>query len=160
MHIYRICNSLSLEEYEFESDINAFFYGELNADNLVDKVGDLSLLYGENVDNSEWIEPHLIKEILLSLDKVKDVKDELSQNILDWVKSNEVTYKPELLNGFGYKGYHTHTPEEIREIDIYTADEKARKYLNKNEQYKWLSRLKSEDIERIKSLMKNTSKAR
>lgn len=153
MHIYRICNSLCLEEYEFDNDMNAFFYGELNADNLVDKVGDLSIFYGEHIDNSNWIEPNKIKSVLLYLQKIKDVNNELSQNILGWVKSNDVTYKPELLNGFGYKGYHTHTPEEIREIDIYTADEKARKYLNKNEQYKWLSNQTTEKIEAIKEIM-------
>ena len=156
MHIYRICNSLTLQEYEFNKELNAFFYGELNAANLVDKVGDLSLLYAECVNDSDWIEPHLIKKILLSLDKVKDVNEELSQNILDWVKSNEVTYKPQLLNGFGYIGYHTHTVEEIREIDIYTADEKARNYLSKNLKYKWLNRLNKEDIESIKNIMENT----
>lgn len=52
MHVYRLYNSLTLEKYQYDEDLNALFYDGFNVDYIVDQIGDLSLLYAGNIDDS------------------------------------------------------------------------------------------------------------
>ena len=65
MHVYRLYNTLTLEKYQYDEDLNALFYDGFNADYIVNQIGDLSLFYAENIDDSEWISHQLIKNILI-----------------------------------------------------------------------------------------------
>ena len=43
--------------------------------------------------------------------------------------------------------------QELREIDLYIDDEKARRYYSGYQNYKWLSTLPLKNIEAIKTMM-------
>lgn len=160
LHAFRIYNPLTLEEYKYDEDMNGLFWGEnkYRAEYVVDQVGELSLFYSENFDDSEWITPNLIAEILIKLDDNYDDVEELRDHVFFCIKYDELIYKPEIFNGMGYKSSVTYagdyiSHQELKEIDIYIADEKARKYYSTNQDYKWLSTLESKDIEIVKNIM-------
>ena len=153
MHVYRLYNSLTLEKYQYDEDLNALFYDGFNADYVVDQIGDLSLFYAEMIDDSDWISPQLIKEILIHFKKNRKIEKKMTDNIFESIKNDVIVYKPELLNGVGYKCSMIDAGQELREIDLYIADEKARRYYSENQNYKWLSTLPLEEVEMIKIKM-------
>lgn len=153
MHVYRLYNSLTLEKYQYDEDLNALFYDGFNADYVVDQIGDLSLFYAEMIDDSDWISPQLIKEILIHFKKNRIIEKKMTDNIFESIKNDVIVYKPELFNGVGYKCSMIDAGQELREIDLYIADEKARRYYSENQNYKWLSTLPLENIEAIKTMM-------
>lgn len=153
MHVYRLYNSLTLEKYQYDEDLNALFYDGFNADYVVDQIGDLSLFYAEMIDDSDWISPQLIKEILIHFKKNRIIEKKMTDNIFESIKNDVIVYKPELFNGVGYKCSMIDAGQELREIDLYIADEKARRYYSENQNYKWLSTLPLEEVEMIKTKM-------
>lgn len=153
MHVYRLYNSLTLEKYQYDEDLNALFYDGFNADYVVDQIGDLSLFYAEMIDDSDWISPQLIKEILIHFKKNRIIENNLTDDIVESIKNDDIVYKPELFNGLGYKCSMIDAGQELREIDLYIADEKARRYYSENQNYKWLSTLPLEEVEMIKTKM-------
>ncbi|MFL4614213.1 hypothetical protein ACJ5HV_03040 [Staphylococcus aureus] len=153
MHVYRLYNSLTLEKYQYDEDLNALFYDGFNADYVVDQIGDLSLFYAEMIDDSDWISPQLIKEILIHFKKNRIIEKKMTDNIFESIKNDVIVYKPELFNGVGYKCSMIDAGQELREIDLYIADEKARRYYSGYQNYKWLSTLPLENIEAIKTMM-------
>ena len=153
MHVYRLYNSLTLEKYQYDEDLNALFYDGFNADYVVDQIGDLSLFYAEMIDDSDWISPQLIKEILIHFKKNRKIEKKMTDNIFESIKNDVIVYKPELFNGVGYKCSMIDAGQELREIDLYIADEKARRYYSENQNYKWLSTLPLEEVEMIKTKM-------
>lgn len=153
MHVYRLYNSLTLEKYQYDEDLNALFYDGFNADYVVDQIGDLSLFYAEMIDDSDWISPQLIKEILIHFKKNRIIEKKMTDNIFESIKNDVIVYKPELFNGEGYKCSMIDAGQELREIDLYIADEKARRYYSGYQNYKWLSTLPLENIEAIKTMM-------
>ena len=153
MHVYRLYNSLTLEKYQYDEDLNALFYDGFNADYIVDQIGDLSLFYAENIDDSEWISPQLIKNILIHFMEHRAIEQKIADNIFEFIKNDDIACKPELFNGEGYKCSIIGAGQELREIDLYIADEKARRYYSKNQNYKWLNKLALEEIEGIKNKM-------
>lgn len=126
MHVYRLYNSLTLEKYQYDEDLNALFYDGFNADYVVDQIVDLSLFYAEMIDDSDWISPQLIKEILIHFKKNRIIEKKMTDNIFESIKNDVIVYKPELFNGVGYKCSMIDAGQELREIDLYIADEKAR----------------------------------
>lgn len=153
MHVYRLYNSLTLEKYQYDEDLNALFYDGFNADYVVDQIGDLSLFYAEMIDDSDWISPQLIKEILIHFKKNRIIENNVTDDIVESIKNDDIVYKPELFNGLGYKCSMIDAGQELREIDLYIADEKARRYYSGNQNYKWLSTLPLEEVEMIKTKM-------
>ncbi|CAD2078696.1 hypothetical protein [Jeotgalicoccus meleagridis] len=153
MHVYRLYNSLTLEKYQYDEDLNALFYDGFNADYVVDQIGDLSLFYAEMIDDSDWISPQLIKEILIHFKKNRIIENNVTDDIVESIKNDDIVYKPELFNGLGYKCSMIDAGQELREIDLYIADEKARRYYSENQNYKWLSTLPLEEVEMIKTKM-------
>lgn len=153
MHVYRLYNSLTLEKYQYDEDLNALFYDGFNADYVVDQIGDLSLFYAEMIDDSDWISPQLIKEILIHFKKNRIIENNVTDDIVESTKNDDIVYKPELFNGLGYKCSMIDAGQELREIDLYIADEKARRYYSENQNYKWLSTLPLEEVEMIKTKM-------
>lgn len=153
MHVYRLYNSLTLEKYQYDEDLNALFYDGFNADYVVEQIGDLSLFYAEMIDDSDWISPQLIKEILIHFKKNRIIENNLTDDIVESIKNDDIVYKPELFNGLGYKCSMIDAGQELREIDLYIADEKARRYYSENQNYKWLSTLPLEEVEMIKTKM-------
>ena len=153
MHVYRLYNSLTLEKYQYDEDLNALFYDGFNADYIVDQIGDLSLFYAEMIDDSDWISPQLIKEILIHFKKNRIIENNVTDDIVESIKNDDIVYKPELFNGLGYKCSMIDAGQELREIDLYIADEKARRYYSENQNYKWLSTLPLEEVEMIKTKM-------
>ena len=153
MHVYRLYNSLTLEKYQYDEDLNALFYDGFNADYVVDQIGDLSLFYAEMIDDSDWISPQLIKEILIHFKKNRIIEKKMTDNIFESIKNDVIVYKPELFNGVGYKCSMIDAGQELREIDLYIDDEKARRYYSRNQNYKWLSTLPLEEVEMIKTKM-------
>lgn len=153
MHVYRLYNSLTLEKYQYDEDLNALFYDGFNADYAVDQIGDLSLFYAEMIDDSDWISPQLIKEILIHFKKNRIIENNVTDDIVESIKNDDIVYKPELFNGLGYKCSMIDAGQELREIDLYIADEKARRYYSENQNYKWLSTLPLEEVEMIKTKM-------
>lgn len=153
MHVYRLYNSLTLEKYQYDEDLNALFYDGFNADYIVDQIGDLSLFYAENIDDSEWISPQLIKNILIHFMEHRIIEQKNADTIFEFIKNDEITYKPELFNGEGYKCSIIGAGQELREIDLYIADDKARRYYSENQNYKWLNKLRLEEVEVIKNKM-------
>lgn len=150
MHIYRVHNSLCMDEYKFNSEQNAFFLGGMHATNIVDKVGDLALYYSAHIDDSDWIEPHKIKDILLSLKKVKEIDGDESNKVLDLIKNEEVQPGLPQINGEGYTCYDSiYLSHELRSIDIVSADWKSAKHYMKHKKYSWLSKLSKSDFEVI-----------
>lgn len=141
MHVYRLYNSLTLEKYQYDEDLNALFYDGFNADYVVDQIGDLSLFYAEMIDDSDWISPQLIKEILIHFKKNRIIEKKMTDNIFESIKNDVIVYKPELFNGVGYKCSMIDAGQELREIDLYIDDEKARRYYSGYQNYKWLSTL-------------------
>lgn len=153
MHVYRLYNSLTLEKYQYDEDLNALFYDGFNADYVVDQIGDLSLFYAEMIDDSDWISPQLIKEILIHFKKNRIIENNVTDDIVESIKNDDIVYKQELFNGLGYKYSMIDAGQELREIDLYIADEKARRYYSENQNYKWLSTLPLEEVEMIKTKM-------
>lgn len=153
MHVYRLYNSLTLEKYQYDEDLNALFYDGFNADYVVDQIGDLSLFYAEMIDDSDWISPQLIKGILIHFKKNRIIENNVTDDIVESIKNDDIVYKPELFNGLGYKCSMIDAGQELREIDLYIADEKARRYYSENQNYKWLSTLPLEEVEMIKTKM-------
>lgn len=153
MHVYRLYNSLTLEKYQYDEDLNALFYDGFNADYVVDQIGDLSLFYAEMIDDSDWISPQLIKEILIHFKKNRIIENNVTDDIVESIKNDDIVYKPELFNGLGFKCSMIDAGQELREIDLYIADEKARRYYSENKNYKWLSTLPLEEVEMIKTKM-------
>lgn len=153
MHVYRLYNNLTLEKYQYDEDLNALFYDGFNADYVVDQIGDLSLFYAEMIDDSDWISPQLIKEILIHFKKNRIIENNVTDDIVESIKNDDIVYKPELFNGLGYKCSMIDAGQELREIDLYIADEKARRYYSENQNYKWLSTLPLEEVEMIKTKM-------
>lgn len=153
MHVYRLYNSLTLEKYQYDEDLNALFYDGFNADYVVDQIGDLSLFYAEMIDDSDWISPQLIKEILIHFKKNRIIENNVTDDIVESIKNDDIVYKPELFNGLGYKCSMIDAGQELRGIDLYIADEKARRYYSENQNYKWLSTLPLEEVEMIKTKM-------
>ena len=153
MHVYRLYNSLTLEKYQYDEDLNALFYDGFNADYVVDQIGDLSLFYAEMIDDSDWISPQLIKEILIHFKKNRKIEKKMTDNIFESIKNDVIVYKPELLNGVGYKCSMIDAGQELREIDLYIDDEKARRYYSGYQNYRWLSTLPLKNIEAIKTMM-------
>lgn len=153
MHVYRLYNSLTLEKYQYDEDLNALFYDGFNADYVVEQIGDLSLFYAEMIDDSDWISPQLIKEILIHFKKNRIIENNVTDDIVESIKNDDIVYKPELFNGLGYKCSMIDAGQELREIDLYIADEKARRYYSENQNYKWLSTLPLEEVEMIKTKM-------
>lgn len=153
MHVYRLYNSLTLEKYQYDEDLNALFYDGFNADYVVDQIGDLSLFYAEMIDDNDWISPQLIKEILIHFKKNRIIENNVTDDIVESIKNDDIVYKPELFNGLGYKCSMIDAGQELREIDLYIADEKARRYYSENQNYKWLSTLPLEEVEMIKTKM-------
>lgn len=153
MHVYRLYNSLTLEKYQYDEDLNALFYDGFNADYVVDQIGDLSLFYAEMIDDSDWISPQLIKEILIHFKKNRIIENNVTDDIVESIKNDDIVYKLELFNGLGYKYSMIDAGQELREIDLYIADEKARRYYSENQNYKWLSTLPLEEVEMIKTKM-------
>lgn len=153
MHVYRLYNSLTLEKYQYDEDLNALFYDGFNADYVVDQIGDLSLFYAEMIDDSDWISPQLIKEILIHFKKNRIIENNVTDDIVESIKNDDIVYKPDLFNGLGYKCSMIDAGQELREIDLYIADEKARRYYSENQNYKWLSTLPLEEVEMIKTKM-------
>ena len=76
-----------------------------------------------------------------------------ADTIFEFIKNDEITYKPELFNGEGYKCSIIGAGQELREIDLYIADDKARRYYSENQNYKWLNQLAGEEVEVIKNKM-------
>ena len=156
MHIYRIYNSLCLDQYKYSNDMNAFIFGEKHADKVVNRVGDLQLYYEEKIDDSDWIEPSLVKSVLLNTTSAKGVSLDISAYILDLIKNEELIPQPESLNGYGYKGYNSdNILEDIIEIDICSAEEKSVKYYHNNNKYAWLSKITNDKFEDIKRHLVN-----
>ena len=83
MHVYRLYNSLTLEKYQYDEDLNALFYDGFNADYVVDQIGDLSLFYAEMIDDSDWISPQLIKEILIHFKKNRIIENNVTDDIVE-----------------------------------------------------------------------------
>ena len=153
MHVYRLYNSLTLEKYQYDEDLNALFYDGFNADYVVDQIGDLSLFYAEMIDDSDWISPQLIKEILIHFKKNRIIENNVTDDIVESIKNDDIVYKPELFNGLGYKCSMIDAGQELREIDLYIDDEKARRYYSGYQNYKLLSTLPLEEVEMIKTKM-------
>ena len=81
------------------------------------------------------------------------IEQKIADNIFEFIKNDDIAYKPELFNGEGYKCSIIGAGQELREIDLYIADEKARRYYSENQNYKWLSTLPLEEVEMIKTKM-------
>ena len=77
----------------------------------------------------------------------------MTDNIFESIKNDVIVYKPELFNGVGYKCSMIDAGQELREIDLYIDDEKARRYYSGYQNYKWLSTLPLKNIEAIKTMM-------
>lgn len=105
------------------------------------------------IDDSDWISPQLIKEILIHFKKNRIIENNVTDDIVESIKNDDIVYKPELFNGLGYKCSMIDAGQELREIDLYIADEKARRYYSENQNYKWLSTLPLEEVEMIKTKM-------
>lgn len=152
MHIYRIYNSLSLDPHKYSIDMNAFILGEKHADKVVDKVGDLQLYYGEYIDDSDWINPNLIKAVLLKTTSAKDLNSDITNYLLDLIENEKLIPYPEILNGDGYKWYKSnYVKEDIIEIDICSAEEKSVNYYRNNNNHAWFSKVSNDKFENIYS---------
>ena len=101
MHVYRLYNSLTLEKYQYDEELNALFYDGFNAGYVVDQIGDLSLFYAEMIDDSDWISPQLIKEILIHFKKNRIIENNGTDDIVERIKNADIVYRPELFSGLG-----------------------------------------------------------
>lgn len=155
--LYRIYNSLTLDEYKFNKNENAFLYVDENKEFLPNIIGDLIIKYELEVDDSEWISPTLIKDVLLKFPDITDIESDLENDLLEVMDSVDFTPEEyELVGNVLYKttddvieklGYRVFQMDNlvVRQLDICDLREIALKYHANNDDSFWLHLLSNED---------------
>lgn len=163
--LYRIYNSLTLDEYKFNKDENAFLYVDENTEFLTNIIGDLIVKYELEVDDSEWISPTLINDILSKFSDITVIESDLENDLLEVMDSvnftpeeyelvGNVFYKKtdELIENLGYRVFQMDNLV-VRQLDICDLREIALDYHVNNDEPFWLNRLSNDDNQVVLQMM-------